>query len=276
MSRLRHPIRAIREPFGKAGLTVAVIALVFAMVGGAFAAAGLNGKQKKEVKAIAKSFQGTGPAGANGSNGANGKDGANGANGAPGTGATTETFTGAAHGCTEGGVVVKSASPEAVVCNGKKGTNGTNGKDGETGFTETLPPGKTETGTWSVDESGPKNDSTIVPISFSIPLPSGVESVYVDGEETEEGAEPGGCKWQQGNAEATPEAPPGKLCVFAQIESKAYWEFRNFITPGTNLLEGLAGPAGVYMYFESSNIPPENTAELFALGAWAVTASTAP
>jgi hypothetical protein len=71
--------RRLKEPFGKAGLTVAMLALVVAMAGGAYAAtgggngkaataskakskksknknsnAGLSGKQKKEVKKIAK------------------------------------------------------------------------------------------------------------------------------------------------------------------------------------------------------------------------------
>jgi hypothetical protein len=90
----------IREPFGKAGLTVAVVALVMALVGGAYAAGGLTGKQKKEVKKIAKQFAGKpgangaagpqGPAGAQGPKGdtgapgSNGTNGSNGSNGAPG------------------------------------------------------------------------------------------------------------------------------------------------------------------------------------------------
>ena len=93
--------KRLREPFGKAGLTVAVIALVFAMLGGAYAATKLNGTQKKEVEKIAKKFQGSGPAGAQGPAGAKGDNGAAGAKGdtgsaggagtagAPGTSATT-------------------------------------------------------------------------------------------------------------------------------------------------------------------------------------------
>ncbi|MCW2987260.1 MAG: hypothetical protein JWM24_198, partial [Solirubrobacterales bacterium] len=50
--------RRLREPFGKAGLTVGVIALVMALVGGAYAAGALTGKQKKEVEKIAKKFAG--------------------------------------------------------------------------------------------------------------------------------------------------------------------------------------------------------------------------
>jgi hypothetical protein len=91
MSRLRHPIRAIREPFGKAGLIVACLALVFAMAGGAFAAKGaLTGKQKKEVEKIAKKYAGApgpaGAAGAQGPAGPAGPAGAKGETGAAGTG----------------------------------------------------------------------------------------------------------------------------------------------------------------------------------------------
>jgi hypothetical protein len=35
MKRLRHPIHSITEPFGKAGLTVAICALVLGLIGGA-------------------------------------------------------------------------------------------------------------------------------------------------------------------------------------------------------------------------------------------------
>ena len=131
MKRLRHPIRAIREPFGKAGLTVAILALVFAMVGGAYAASGgLTGKQKKEVEKIAKKYAGktgsagsqgpAGPAGAKGDTSTNGKDGTNGTNGT----------------------------------NGKEGPEGKQGKEGTTGFTETLPSGETETGSEGFGDGG--------------------------------------------------------------------------------------------------------------------------
>jgi hypothetical protein len=128
--KLRHPVRSIREPFGKAGLTVAILALVLAMVGGAYAAGALSGKQKKEVEKIAKKYAGktgsagsqgpAGPAGAKGDTGTNGKDGTNGTNGT----------------------------------NGKEGPEGKQGKEGTTGFTETLPSGKTETGSEGFGDGG--------------------------------------------------------------------------------------------------------------------------
>ena len=40
----------LHERLGTAGFVVAIVALVAALAGTAFAAAGLNGKQKKEVK----------------------------------------------------------------------------------------------------------------------------------------------------------------------------------------------------------------------------------
>jgi hypothetical protein len=124
----------LREPFGKAGLTVAVIALVFAMLGGAYAASGLNSKQKKEVKSIAKSFQGTGPAGAQGAAGAKGDNGSNGAQGAKGD-------TG------------------AVGPQGPQGKQGNQGPAGEAGMCSAAKPecklasGGVLTGVWSVSSS---------------------------------------------------------------------------------------------------------------------------
>ncbi len=176
--------RRLREPFGKAGLTVAVIALVFAMVGGAYAAGKLTSKQKKEVEKIAKKFQGSGPAGAQGPAGAKGDSGAAGAKGdtgsagtagsagAAGTSATTATFAGVKGSCTEGGIEVKSASPTVNVCNGKQGEPWTAGG--------TLPPGKTETGSWAIiGVLGGGPAQAISPISFTIPLPGELAATSV-------------------------------------------------------------------------------------------------
>ncbi len=148
LSPLRNRARRrLREPFGKAGLTVAVIALVFAMLGGAYAAGGLNAKQKKEVKAIAKSFQGTGPAGAAGPAGAKGDTGAAGAKGD--TGAKGEK--------------------------GEKGEKGPKGDKGEKGdpWTAggTLPVGSTETGAWNIKMVSGAGETSL---SFPIPLATAI------------------------------------------------------------------------------------------------------
>jgi hypothetical protein len=84
------------DRFGTVGVILGAIALILALGGSAFAASGgLTGKQKKEVKKIAKQYAGkngapgaTGPQGAPGPAGANGKDGANGADGTNGTNGT--------------------------------------------------------------------------------------------------------------------------------------------------------------------------------------------
>jgi hypothetical protein len=77
------------ESFGRAGLIVGVLALVLAVVGGAWAASGgLSPAQKKQVIKIAKKFAGeqgpVGPAGPQGPPGSPGANGQNGAQGPPG------------------------------------------------------------------------------------------------------------------------------------------------------------------------------------------------
>jgi hypothetical protein len=278
MKRLRHPVRAITEPFGKAGLIVAVLALVLALTGAAFAAAGLNGKQKKEVEKIAKKFAGKpgaagaqGPAGPAGPAGAAGKDGANGTNGTNGTSVTTSSFGGSktvgSVTCEEGGVEVKSASPATAVCNGAAAAGG--------GFAETLPEGKTETGGWSVENATGKGLVVVTPISFPIPLELGLDSSHVvfleagEGETTE-------CPGSVGS----PEAAAGYLCVYSQILTSGF-------TPGGFSGEGavhklsngeggiitLAGAdqAGALLMFQ----PVEEEGEFsngIGFGTWAVTA----
>jgi hypothetical protein len=266
-----------KNRFGVPGI-VSVVALVFAMVGGAYAASGgLSGKQKKEVKSIAKSFQGTGPAGANGTNGANGAPGAKGEKGdagnaggagAAGTSATTTSFGGEQHGCKEGGIEVKTASPAAYVCNGVKGTNGTFG-------TEPLLQGQSLMGTWATS-GGPTSadeengDYSMVPISFPIavsPVPTALVQL--------ESASPLGIKVESENwgleaefAEhcpgtvAAPEAEPGFLCVYKSTAPSG----ANLDTANKPLFEA-AHEFGIVLPFRLT----EEGA--FAKGSWAVTAS---
>ncbi len=248
--------KRLREPFGKAGLTVAILALVFAMVGGAWAAAGLNSKQKKEVKSIAKSFQGTGPAGAAGPAGAKGDNGSNGSNGAKGdkgdTGAT-----------------------------GKQGIQGKEGSPWTAGGT--LPSGKTETGTWTTSVV---TTSVIVfetDISFPIPLanPGGAESAFgftkEETEEIEEGKTVGtsGCK---GTA-AEPTAPAGKLCLYTSSEfvegTMEGAPAPQVFSPEFALGEGGAGTYGVSGARIAGRVlvgEPELPAAVRIWGTWAVTA----
>jgi len=269
MNRLRHPVRAVREPFGTSGLIVACVALIAALAGGAYAASGgLTAKQKKEVKKIAKQFAGkpgatgaTGPAGATGAKGdagaagtagANGTDGTNGTNGTNGVSPIGTAFSGEQNGCKEGGVKFVGANV-AVACNGAKG------EPGETGFTDTLPPGKTETGTWAL---GPLAETTVVPLSFPIPLAEAPESLHfvnLEGkEQTAEGETPGTPVNCLGSAE-TPIAAPGHVCVY---EGANFGEAEGF--SANSVLTALTTSGATFLYSIDVN--------QVAYGSWAVTA----
>ncbi len=274
MKRLRHPIRSLREPFGKAGLTIAILALVMAMAGGAYAAGALTGKQKKEVEKIAKKYAGKpgapgaagtqGPAGAAGPVGAKGDQGIQGAQGNLGaTGATGKsvvlTAESAGANCEKGGTKVEvegNAASKKYVCNGK---------DGATGFTETLPPGKTETGAWVANgplEVPPAIGHAKVPISFTIPLSTELteEEVHV---------KPVGFAGDSdcpGTAEE-PKAAAGHLCVYTTRLATNTGEFEVSLVLKANKPEEIgAGKTGAF--FE---VVYENRLD-YGHGTWAVTA----
>lgn len=256
----------IHQKLGTASFIISIVALVAALGGGAYAASGgLNGKQKKEVEKISKKFAGkpgpmgsAGPAGPAGKNGADGTKGVNGSNGASGTSATTEHFTGTGHGCTSGGVVVKSASPETAICNG------------QTGFTETLPAGKTETGTWVLQ------GEQFIPISFPIPIEP--NSLSEEGCEEPEGSRVKPCqvhfvpvvngtetaqvKGCEGGTSLEPAAEPGNFCLFQGEGAIAP------TTAFTNPKQGGVKFGGPGLLFFG-----EATAG-FVTGSWAVTAPT--
>lgn len=258
-------ISRLREHLGGAGLVLAAVALIVALGGGAMAATGgSGGGSGGEATASAKGPRGkqgktgktgktgpagpAGPAGATGPTGAKGDAGAAGSSGTPGTSATTESFAGAAHGCTEGGVVVKSASPEAIVCNGKKGTDGT------TGFTKVLPPGETETGTWWFQGNGGLFQAA--PISFSIPLSP------VAAAETDEVIfmNPGDTNPECPGTLKDPKAAEGILCIYNGKESSVAAPpttvYRpDFEEPGVEEESGVpgtgVGTSGVLLYYDS-------------------------
>ena len=256
MKRLRHPIRAIRERFGTAGLVVAIFALVLALTGGAYAASGgLTGKQKKEVKSIAKSFQGTGPAGAQGPAGAKGDTGAAGANGKDGTNGT--------NGAT--GPTGKTGATGASGSTGATGPTGATGATGFSGFTETLPSGKTETGAWVLSNPLPGAASAVAPINFTIPLSAadaaGLSQIAgtIKVVEKEEPA-PTGCT---GGSRTKPKANPGFLCIYIGHSDGG------FELPVSVLRTDLEGfgvdTSGALLYVEMS-------AGGVGTGTWAVTA----
>jgi hypothetical protein len=174
-----------RNRFGIPGV-IAVISLVFAMLGGAYAGnsskrhnsgsrAALTGKQKKEVEKIAKGFQGTGPTGPAG------------ANGVPGP-------------------------------KGDSGTEGPKGPEGELGpvgpegpLVETLPSGKTVTGFWGYFLQGGTFKLSTVSIYYPFRLESALPTTDISYLKEGEG-ETTDCPGTAG----APKAAKGKLCVYQE------------------------------------------------------------
>lgn len=213
---------SLRKHFGSAGLIVSVIALVAALAGGAIAASGGGAGSSAKVKKV-KGPRGpkgaTGATGAIGPAGANGRDGAPGAPGAPGkdgVSVTGEELELHEEGCEAGGVLYTSASGTNAVCNGEEGSPWT--------AAGTLPPGKTETGTWAVATPGVAG-FIFGNVSFPIPLPGVLDAAHThsvtveevmkreEGKTEAEGAAPEACPGDAGK----PEAKPGELCVYIKL-----------------------------------------------------------
>jgi len=125
---------------------IAVIALVFAMAGGAWAASkALTSKQKKEVEKIAKKYAGkdglSGQAGAPGIQGVPGAPGTNGKDGKDGEPGASVVEVGDP-ACEQGGVVyeIEGSNTENEIC------NGANGQDAGFNFTFNASTGATDPG----------------------------------------------------------------------------------------------------------------------------------
>ena len=201
----------LRDRLGIPGV-ISVVALVFAMLGGAYAASGSGGghatasakpkrgptgpKGPKGAKgatgpAGAQGAQGpAGPAGSAGAKGATGEKGATGTAGADGADGESVTSTPLPIGdlnCPDGGSEFEAISGVTYACNGKDGEPWTAGG--------TLPKGATETGTWGYgplpvlgESGGEKSGSEWVSLPFAVPLKEGLapENVHlVTAEETE-------------------------------------------------------------------------------------------
>ena len=219
-------------------------ALVFMMAGGAFAASKYVITSTKQISPkVLKRLTGV-----PGKNGATGPAGPAGPAGAPGAaGSRGETGKEGTQG--------KEGPP---------GQTGEKGKDGQTGFTETLPKGKSETGTWSaIYEATAANQPGSASISFAIPLETAPTPQFI-----ELGAQdPPGC---EGSAQA-PTAAPGNLCVYEGANANAAeWKELNlfpirFFDPGEG--PGTAGKVGTILYVASKEAGLTS-----ANGSWAVTA----
>jgi len=253
---------------GSPGAVIGVIALVLALSGGAYAASGaLTGKQKKEVKSIAKQFAGqpgapgaTGPAG----QGSPGPKGDTGPKGGPGTDGTDGvdgqspkiTFEGPTVCEPSGGVVyeVEGSGEEAEICNGEEGSPWTAGG--------TLPPGETERGTWSVSGDGSKVPAAI---SFPIQLAASIENphILIKGG----GLLPPECP---GNINH-PGAKPGVFCVFLGPSEGASEPHVSAPDGSGEGEEQLVSPPGAIIYWKLLDPEPGEGAQAYATGSYAVT-----
>lgn len=248
----------IRNRLGVPGI-LAIVALVLAMVGGAYAASGaLSPQQKKEVKKIAKQFAGKpgapGAVGPKGDAGPKGDPGAKGDPGSPGAAGKSLVVGSASGHCAEGGisVEVEGSGEKSYICDGKEGEPWAAGG--------VLPSEKTETGSWSTPPGGiAAGGSAPLPLSFNIPLesaPSGFEFIPKEGSAT------ANCP---GSA-AAPEAAPGELCVYAAVQFGEFKEFTSF-DPGQFFTAGV-GITGSILRL----VAPEESGVALAWGTWAVTA----
>lgn len=232
---------AMRRRFNATSV-VAVLALVFAMSGGAYAAGRYVITSAKQIKpSVLRQLQGKvgaggaqGPAGATGPQGPAGAVGAKGETGAPGK-------------------------------EGPSGKNGENGKNVTTSFTKTLPEGATETGSWTLQ--APKEAHVgLAAISFNIPLaaPLAASQVhYVEAGATPPAECPG--------TVAEPAASPGNLCVYKQFSNGLIDSGVQIFVPGkgpSSIPGGEAGAgttgAGLFMGAEEGGG--------IGWGTWAVTA----
>lgn len=194
----------VQNRLGTTGLIVAIVALVVALAGTAFAAAGLNGKQKNEVKKIAKQFAGkrgpTGPQGPAGAQGAKGDPGARGDKGDQG--------------------------PEGK--QGPAGPEGPQGPTGPAGPTETtLPAGKTLTGIWSYNQIG----LGVIWVNISFPLRVVPDLTGSNVEYLEPGAlATAHCP----GSPSEPKASPGHICLYGEVQINSFDAGNNFSPDGTS------------------------------------------
>ena len=228
--------RRVHEKLGSAGLIIAVVALVAALTGSAFAATGfkLTKSEQKEVTKIAKKYAGkkgaTGPAGAQGPAGAPGAKGDAGAAGAPG-------------------------KP------GPEGSPGATGATGPAGPTETvLPFEETSTGVWAFSGKG-TGTVQYAAISYPlrvIPAPAEFEeptNMVVENNSTTQ------CPGTLGD----PEAAPGEFCLYVKEIEHASGP-----SPSINDVSGDRSSGIVVPFVIESDV------FAWGNGTWAVTACPPP
>lgn len=240
---------SIRKKQLNATTAIAMLALVFGMTGGAWAAKKYLITSTKQISpSVLKALKVPGKNGANGTPGAAGPPGPGGPAGPQG-GAGSEGKQGA-----EG-----KQGPQGVP--GEKGPKGTTGSPWAAGGT--LPVGATETGSWAF---GPIAATSVtggvlsVPAaSFAIKLAGALEEEKVHYVAVGETA-PSGCT---GGTAVEPKADSGNLCIYAAKEQEAL-SASNFIDNPATGAPG-AGTTGATLHFLIEGTAGE------AVGTWAVT-----
>jgi hypothetical protein len=281
---------------------IALLALILALTGGAFAATGKGGgatrgtavaaKVKPRAKpgprgpAGPKGATGVtgapgstgpagpagpqGPVGAQGPKGDTGAAGANGHDGANGESVVSTALAPGEDGCLEGGSKFTVAGKETTACNGEPGEAAAGGS----GYPKTLPAGDTETGSFAAYFS--TAGVTLTPISFPIRLPVALNSsqvFFVTTAEQEGHTAPSECP---GSAEK-PTAVKGNLCAYEGYHSEAEppaviseLTVTTFLDPGP----GGEGPLGAGVAGAALRVKYEGTDEegVILSGQWAVSA----
>jgi len=207
---MKEKLGMLRTRFGIPGI-ISVLALVFAMIGGAYAANDDGGGQAtasaKKGKPGPRGPRGpkgaTGAAGPVGPQGAVGPAGSNGSDGAKGaTGSTGVTGPTGSTGATGAGAT------------GATGPTGVTGATGATGVTGPVgPQPATQTGSWGGLFDA--NENFAATISFALPLATGIANSNVV-TIAKGGTPPASCDNGAGEAPSAenPEADAGFLCVF--------------------------------------------------------------
>jgi|HubBroStandDraft_6_1064221.scaffolds.fasta_scaffold135196_2 hypothetical protein len=246
-------LSALRKHINSA-TSMAFVAMIFAVTGGAYAASSGGGsshatltastaKKKKSTTKVVKGPPGpegatgsTGPAGAAGTPGAKGEMGATGATGvtgpagtgsagppgpagAAGASVTSKGYPAGEAECAEqGGSEFTAGTTTTYACNGKEGSPWTAGG--------TLPKGASETGTWTTENPGntaTKESYEYRSLSFPIRLAAPLldhHGIFVTKEEQEKGGEkvPNQCsKEGKGDEKGNVENPlaaNGYLCIY--------------------------------------------------------------
>jgi Collagen triple helix repeat (20 copies) len=234
---------------------IAIVALVLASSGGAYAAGRYLITSTKQISPkVLKALRGA--PGANGAAGSTGNAGPAGAAGPAGPqGPAGPAGTAGAKG-----------EPGAK---GEDGKPGEKGAPGTTGFTETLPTGKTETGVWTASSPAGNGSPVAASISFPIPLEFALDESHVEFLPLSEG-ETEHCP----GTVSSPEAAPGFLCVYTTKEAGLIRRSSEPIVDparGFAVAVGGASRAGAMIVL----MPEEELGEFsngLAFGTWAVTA----